>query len=256
MGRNRSWVIAGGVGALLAALSVQGAGCGDDNDPLATVQGNVESVTGASEASLHPGFFASFARLFVPRAVAQADCAADRVLACLESESADGDPVVHCSRVNSDSCEFSTGTLVAENGDSVAVFFVDDADDDGQFDDEDETRADLDEELEQVCNGDLWTIDDVAIDFTNETASADQVDKDLDACATTPTPTRTPTATGTQPTATATATGTPPTETPTPTETSSTSPTPTATGGCGDTGAACVANEDCCNGLCLAGTCT
>ncbi len=251
------WPVVAVFAALFVGLATQWSGCGGDGGTIAvTFQGDVASVTGASaKAPARSRFFASVGRLLDPQAIAQGTCPAKRVLICAATGTAETTPTptstvtptatttpvstptatrtvgavpVHCERVNSDTCGFSLQITLAEDGDEVVLFFVDDADGNGSFGSS-EKIAELQNPLGRVCNGDLYTLEDVDVNFTSGNATATFVNQEIDACAPTPGPTSTrPTATptGTRPTATPTVTGTPPT--PTPTNTSGPSPTPTS----------------------------
>ena len=223
----------------LAAWTLPQAGCGDGDNFAVTVVGDVDEVTGASAAApaARESFFARVVRFFIGRATAQPECNADTVLACVATTAGSGteDDRVSCRRVDAD-CFFATRVRLVADGDDVFIFFCDDADDDGVCDD-DETTAELTNDVGEVCNGDQVTLDAVDIDFGAQQATADSVDVEPGACAPTPGPTdtpgatATPTATGTPPTPTPTVTGTPPTATPTETPSDTPTPTPTETPG-------------------------
>jgi hypothetical protein len=138
-----------------------------------------------------------------------------------------------CSPVRSSDCGFSTRIVLAEDGESVVFFFVQDANGNGDAD-AGEREAFLVSPLpDRLCNGDVLEIPDVDVNFLTSTATAGGfITKQIDACpAPTGIPTRTPSRTATPGTPTPTTTGTPPTATPTAsaTATHTASPTPTNT---------------------------
>lgn len=284
-----SWAGVAIFAALLLGLAAQWSGCGSSDTIAVTFQGDVANVTTASiQGPARTRFFASVGRFLVPKAIAQGSCEAEQVLICVATTAAAATPTptstatatpatpvptatetptgsvttTQCERVNSDTCSFSILATLANDGDEIEVFFVDDDDGDGEAG-SGEDRAELQNPLGRVCNGDVYTLDDVDVDFSSGEATADFVDQEVDACAPTPTitgtPTRTPTptATGTPPTPTPTVTGTPPTPTPTntpsgPTATPTVTPTPCTLGQTGD---ACTVGTDCCSGTCLVAIC-
>ncbi|MGH7857382.1 MAG: hypothetical protein ACREQY_08630, partial [Candidatus Binatia bacterium] len=150
--------------ATVAVLSVQWVGCGDGDDFAVVVNGNVDEVTGADTSrapSERRSFLAAVEGLVVGRAVAQPECPdeAEQVLACAESEDEDE---FRCRGVKEETCAFTTSIQLDSDEDELGVFFCDDADDDGDCGD-DETRAELTNDLGEVCNGDQVTLEDVDI---------------------------------------------------------------------------------------------
>ena len=215
MQRLRGAFAAVGFTAALLAL-VHSQGCGDDggsgrDDVLVT--GNVASVTDPVVARAPAGGrgFALWSVFGPSRAIAQA-CNLEDVFICLET--ADD---TECSAVDEGSCLFSVD-IDADS--TLSVFFVKDQDDDGSPE-EGEADATLTNDLGDVCPGLTITLNDVDVDFTTMTATADSVSRNPESCATpTPEGTTTPTATPTDATPAPTATPTEtPTETPTPTPT-------------------------------------
>ncbi len=200
-------------------------GCGSDEPLKVTFEGDVASVNGAASAAM-PAEHSLFARIgdsFAAPAIAQTCSLTSSVLACIGTI-AEGsqDFRSSCSRVNSQTCRFFVTIRLTINGDSTALFFVDDANGNGRTDDG-EATAIFENELGESCNGDVVEFDQVSVNFQSGVATGTFA-KQVDACAATPTPSGTQTVL--TPSPTATVTGTPPTATPTPT---APSPTPTKT---------------------------
>lgn len=280
---------------VLAGVAAQWSACGSDSKLAATFEGEVAAVTGATaKVPSQSRLLAALEQALAAKAMAQAQCPASHVLICVMTAEAEATPTAtatatstptstqtptatatpaassaRCERVNSDTCGFSLQVTLATENESIGVFFVDDADGDGTYDDDGtEATAILQNPVGGVCNGDLYQLNNVDVDFDSGEATAESVDQQIDACVPTPTgtPTRTstptgsPTATvtGTPPTPTVTptpemtVTGTPatPTETPTP---SGSTPTPTPTSSCLSSGQLCTQNSECCSGACLGG---
>jgi hypothetical protein len=221
--------------AVVLVLTAMWQGCGDDDNNgsgsngsgSVTIMGNVSSVTGAqAKAESPPRLFAAAGWMFASQAIAQSSCPARRVLVCVSN--APAGQAVECATVDSDSCQFSVSFDVLNEFAQGVVAFADDVNQDGQPQPGVEGVAALTNNLGRICPGSIVILNDVAIDFTAETATAASVEKNPDTCTGTPTPTGTRSVTGT-PTRTRTpqptVTGTPPTPTPTRTRT----PTPNAT---------------------------
>ena len=273
--------------AVLAGVATQWSGCGSDSRLAATFEGEVAGVTGATaKARSQSRFLAAIEQALAAKAMAQAQCPASQLLICVLTAEAEATPTAtatatstptgtetpsstqtptatatpeastaHCARVNSDTCGFSLQVTLATENEDVGVFFVDDADGDGTYDDDGTERAAiLQNPIGGVCSGDLYQLNDVEVDFDSGEATADFVDQQIDACAATPT--RTPTGSPT-----ATVTGTPPTPTPTPEMTVTGTPatpteTPTPTSSCQPLGGECQSSGDCCSpALCVSASC-
>jgi hypothetical protein len=215
--------------AVVLALAVVWQGCGGDDHNgrggSVTIKGNVSSVTPAqAKAESRSRLLAAAESIFASEAVAQSSCPARRILACVSNGG--GQPLL-CEPVDSDSCLFSVSFDVLNDFAGGVFGFLDDTNDNGVLD-PGEAGTILTNLLAPICPGSVVTLNDVAIDFTTQTATAASVEKNPDTCTATATPTRSGTATAT-PTRTRTplptVTGTPPTPTPTRTRT----PTPNAT---------------------------
>ena len=126
-------------------------------------------------------------------------------------------PTPSCSAVDSTTCEFQTEVRPSQGG-SVSVFFVDDTND-NKSTDSGESTATLDNALGAVCDGDVYNLRNVVVDFSTAAAHATPLVKEVDGCTPTPGPTRTPTV----------------------------SPTPSCLG----TGASCIVSFQCCSQTCL-----
>ncbi len=211
--RSKFWVIVA-IGGFTVGAAVSWSGCGSSDNPRVIYQGNVQTVIGPTvKAPSAPRSFASLREMLFPEAIAQGSCNAADVLVCAQSTPSGGSTITRCARVNGNTCEFATDLRLADNGDTVSIFFFDDANGNGAKD-EGEAQASLSNSLPSSCNGDTIEISNVTIDFDAGTALAESVGKSVNACAATPTPTPTGAATSTP-----TATGVPSTPTPTSTAT-------------------------------------
>jgi hypothetical protein len=213
---------------VLAMVAIwQGCGGSDHGSSDATITGNVTSVSPA-QAMLESRsrMFALSDWMFASRAIAQSTCPARHVLACVSS--GPGQPV-ECEKIDTDSCRFAVSFTVVNEFEQGTVAFVNDANDNGQPD-SGERLAFLSNPLGSICPGSVVVLNDLAVDFTAQIATAASVEKAPDTCSATATPSATRSVTGTPsstPTHAPTATGTPPTATPTRTPTAL--PTLTAT---------------------------
>jgi len=218
--------------AVVLALAVVWQGCGGDDhngSGSVTIMGNVSSVTGAqTKAESRSRLLAAAESIFASEAVAQSSCPARRILACVSNGG--GQPLL-CEPVSSDSCLFSVSFDVLNDFAGGVFGFLDDTNDNGVLD-PGEAGTILSNPLAPICPGSVVTLNDVAIDFTTQTATAASVEKNPDTCTATATPTRSGSATAT-PTRTRTplptVTGTPPTPTPTRTRTPTQTGTPAST---------------------------
>jgi hypothetical protein len=191
----------------IVAVSLVWHGCGgDDGGSAATFRGNVSTVTPTQAAIDRPDrrWLARASSLLLPEAIAQSTCPAKAVLVC-----ANNGQTFFCLPVRSSDCDFVVAINARDDFANGSVFFVNDANKNGEKDTGEQT-AGLLNPLGRVCNGTVVHLTNVAINFTAGTAAASTVEKDPDTCTNT-TPTRTPTG----PTRTPTTGGPTPTRTPT-----------------------------------------
>ena len=246
-----------GILVVLGLISIHGCG-GDHASTPVTFRGDVAEVKKVVSRTLKASgrFLAArdFSRGLLGEAFAQSSCGADvaAVLACAVTQHDGGDPRVSCAAVDENECTFSVAVRLSEDGDSTSLVFVQDQNGNGRFDPE-EPAAVADGLFEgssatQFCNGDIVVLENVEIDFSTLSYTADSMEKSFDSCnGASPSPTET---SGLTPTATVT--GTPPTPTPTPTVTPTPTSPPTPTPTCAAASSPCSASSDCCApGLCL-----
>lgn len=172
---------------LTAGAGWMWSGCGGDNGPSATFNGNVSSVspTQAMLETPQHRWLAQIPSFILPKALAQSTCPVKHVIICANN----GRDASICSGVDTGNCGFSVSLDVLSNDFSNgSIVFADDVNGTGTIEPGEKT-APLTNSLGRVCTGSVVTLNDVAINFTLGFATASTVDKNPDTCSgVTPTP--------------------------------------------------------------------
>jgi len=179
---------------IAAAAGWMGSGCGSDHGTAGTFAGNVTSVSPSQAMLQAPAhrWLAEIPSFVLPKALAQSTCPAKHVIICASN----GRDAKICSDVSNGDCSFSVSLdVLADDFSNGTVEFADDTNGNGAIE-SGEKVATLTNPLGRVCNGSVVTLSDVAINFTNGTATASSVVKNPDTCSgatSVPVPTATPT---------------------------------------------------------------